>query len=127
MFSLLMNIIDSSIKQKWETNIINEVKRTETKDGKKVEVFDHYLGAVGDADQPGITEIDLNVESYESFVGAPDKWTEAVPHDGILSKYYGGKYNLQGLSRLSTSLDPKSIVATHYGDWPAPEIFIINQ
>ena len=42
-------------------------------------------------------------------------------------KYYGGKYNLQGLSRLSTSLDPKSIVATHYGDWPAPEIFIINQ
>ena len=25
MFSLLMNIIDSSIKQKWETNIINEI------------------------------------------------------------------------------------------------------
>ena len=108
-------------------SIITEVKREETKDGNKVEVFDHYLGAVGDADQLGITEIDLNADSYEGFVDTPDKWTEAVPHDSILSKYYGGKYNLQGLSKLSTSLDPKSIVATHYGDWPAPEIFVINQ
>ncbi len=84
-------------------------------------------GAVGDKDQPGITEIDLNAASYEAFVGAQGKWTEAVPNDDVLGLYYGGKYNLMGVSRLDTSLDSKSIVNTHYGDWPAPEIFVINE
>ena len=84
-------------------------------------------GAVGDKDQPGITEIDLNAASYDAFVGGPDTWTEAVPSDDVLGLYYGGKYNLMGVSRLTASPDPKSIVNTHYGDWPAPEIFIINE
>jgi len=122
--------------------IINEVKRTETKDGKQVEVFDHYLGAVGDAKVAieGITEIDQDAGSYESFVGTPDTWTKAEPHDDALKTYYNvkneNKYNLKGISRLDGSAEiqtdgttetPDPIVYTHYGDWPAPEIFIINQ
>lgn len=120
------NLTDVTLSGGQYFGIINEVKRTETKDGKEVKVFDHYLGAVGDADNNKITEIDQNAGSYESFVGAPDTWTKAEPHDNILSQYYGGKYNLKGISRLDTSLDQESIVATHYGDWPAPEIFVIN-
>ena len=123
-------------------SIITEVKRGETKDGKKVEVFDHYLGAVGDAKiaVEGITEIDKDVESYELFVGAPTAWTKAEPHDDALKIYYNvkneNKYNLKGISRLDGSSEiqtdgttetPDPIVYTHYGDWPAPEIFIINQ
>lgn len=114
--------------------IINEVKRTET--GADTTVFDHYLGAVGDAKEAvgGITEIDLSAQSYDTFVGAPDTWTKAEAHDTTLKTYYQKKYNLKGISRLDTSgtsADGETdgtepIVYTHYGDWPAPEIFVIN-
>lgn len=117
--------------------IINEVKRTEGQGGTATTVFDHYLGAVGDADAAvgGITEIDLNAESYDTFVGAPDDWTKAEPNDEALKTYYQETYNLKGISRLAGTsgtptggtTDPKEpIVYTHYGDWPAPEIFVIN-
>ena len=117
--------------------IINEVKRTEGQGGTATTVFDHYLGAVGDAADAvdGITEIDLNAESYDTFVDASDDWTKAEPNDDALKTYYQGKYNLKGISRLAVpagtstggTTDPKEpIVYTHYGDWPAPEIFIIN-
>ena len=120
-------------------SIINEVKRTEAKTGTPgTTVFDHYLGAVGDADAAvgGITEIDLNADTYGIFVGAPDDWTKAEPNDDALKTYYQGKYNLKGISRLTGTsgtptggtTDPKEpIVYTHYGDWPAPEIFVINK
>ena len=118
--------------------IINEVKRTEGQGGTATTVFDHYLGAVGDADAAvgGITEIDLNAESYDTFVGAPDDWTKAEPNDEALKTYYQETYNLKGISRLAGTsgtptggtTDPKEpIVYTHYGDWPAPEIFVINK
>ena len=117
--------------------IINEVKRTEGQGGTATTVFDHYLGAVGDADAAvgGITEIDLNAESYDTFVGAPDDWTKAEPNDEALKTYYQETYNLKGISRLAGTsgtptgwtTEPKEpIVYTHYGDWPAPEIFVIN-
>ena len=126
-------------------SVINEVKRTEKRGNESVEVFDHYLGPVGDAEKDGVTELDLNAQSYEEFVGAPDTWTKAEPHDAVLKDYYRGYdesskkyypvYNLKGISRLSgaagTQLDDDTdedepIVYTHYGDWPAPEIFVIN-
>ena len=117
--------------------IINEVKRTEGQGGTATTVFDHYLGAVGDAADAvdGITEIDLNADTYGIFVGAPDDWTKAEPNDDALKTYYQQTYNLRGISRLAGTsgtptggtTDPKEpIVYTHYGDWPAPEIFVIN-
>ncbi|MBO5570609.1 MAG: prepilin-type N-terminal cleavage/methylation domain-containing protein [Oscillospiraceae bacterium] len=112
-------------------SIINEVNRIDT--DKKM--FDHYLGAVGDADNDNITEIDLNAQSYESFVGEPGAWTKAEPNDEALGTYYQNKYNLKGISRLAGTTETQTggttdatepIVYTHYGDWPAPEIFVIN-
>jgi hypothetical protein len=51
-----------------------------------------------------------------------------------LKLYYGGKYNLQTVAQLDTDKTlgvveatiPADFVATHYGDWPAPEIFVVN-
>ena len=134
-FAGAMSVVPSECKY---YGIINEVKRTEKKDEtSRRTVFDHYLGAVGDAATAvvGITEIDLNTESYEKFVGEPDTWTKAEPNDMALKAYYQEKYNLKGISRLALSSGTQPggttnvtepIVSTHYGDWPAPEIFVIN-
>ena len=63
------------------------------------------------------------------------KSTSMQPNDDALKTYYQETYNLKGISRLAGTsgtptggtTDPKEpIVYTHYGDWPAPEIFIIN-
>ena len=116
--------------------IINEVKKT--KESK--ETFDHYLGAVGDEEHTGITEIDEDVSSYDDFVGGDTSWSSAKAYDSSLIKYYTGKYNLQSIERLSDTEKPSLpagyadddkewddlFIDTHYGDWPAPEIFVFN-
>lgn len=100
----------------------------------------------------GITPLDATAESYNAFVGSPSDntddpdnpvpgWTNAMPYDGKLREYYSvkndddvleSKYNLKNVVRLGATLKEedtditKYYVATHYGDWPAPEIFVIN-
>ena len=104
------------------------------------------------ADTVVISALDASAESYNSFVGAPEEpasgdtpakilWKAASPYDLTLANYYkvGGasRYNLQTVSKLGAtgvvektgSTDTTTIedfVATHHGDWPAPEIFVIN-
>ena len=76
---------------------------------------------------------------YEGFVQARETWNDAVPYDNVVNKYYNGRYNLKTVTQLETTdktrNTPKKkgvtdkdtlFVDTHYGDWPAPEIFIIN-
>ena len=76
------------------------------------------------------TEIDRNAYTYETFVGAPTGWKNAKPYDEALEKYYKvdgeSKYNLQTVKQLGADVSEEDLVATHYGDWPAPEIFVIN-
>lgn len=74
--------------------------------------------------------------------GDPSKWRDAVPYDSFVSTHYKNasetKYSLEGVTQLSAA-HPESaeygqhdaigtdyFVNTHYGDWPAPELFIIN-
>lgn len=104
-----------------------------------------YLLAVGDGTSASeITPLDQDVKSYDEFVEGPDEWGEAEPYDGDLADYYPpaasssapAAYPLRDLLRLSgkTSLSdssdadaaPVCFAETHYGDWPAPEIFVIN-
>ena len=98
-----------------------------------------YLTALGgDATNNNITALDEDVTAYDSFVGAPSGWTSASAYDTTLTQYYQGKYNLKSVARLGASLTtevkddsgnvttPADFVATHYGDWPAPEIFVLN-
>lgn len=80
-------------------------------------------------------------KTYETFVSEPDDWNDSKPYDSVLESYYksGGKtlYNLMTVTQLerggnkaritsSVTNHYKYFVNTHYGDWPAPEIFIIN-
>ena len=118
--------------------IINE--RENKKDGKTIGF--KCLGAVGGAPATGesvggvpysgITAFDgpsgsnSATDNYNSFttnttVGA------AVPYDPTLGKLYQNKYNLKTVAQLgSTALPEGTFVKIHYGDWPAPEIFVIN-
>ncbi|MBQ9038394.1 MAG: type II secretion system protein [Bacteroidales bacterium] len=79
----------------------------------------------------GFTKIDEDAASYDAFVGAPTNWKDASAYDTKLIEYYGGKYNLQTVSQLDSGntlgILEVDFVSTHYGDWPAPEIFVINK
>ncbi len=106
-----------------------------------------YLPPVGDtATVTGITALDASADSYNTFCGAPADWKNAEPStaSGLIDLYYAtvdknkvAKYNLKTVSQLGAegiqedattgeSAAPADFVATHYGDWPAPEILVIN-
>ena len=89
--------------------------------------------------QPGcdnVKAIDEDAATYDTFVGAPgapDQWKTARAYNKALRSYYSGKYNLKTVEQLVGSAAFNSIegsgkffVKAHYGDWPAPEIFVIN-
>lgn len=87
-----------------------------------------YLGAVGKGPDSGITALDETAVDYDAF--SPPEWQVAAPYNATLGTYYDDKYPLKTVEQLSTSLSDDDTteyyVATHYGDWPAPEIFVIN-
>ena len=110
-------------------SIINEVKMNDAD-----HTFDHYLGTVGDkTDNSSIKAIDENTAKYDDFVKGKGVWENANPYDGTLTTYYNGKYNLKTVEQLSGAGTPTDYVAwtdlfinSHFGDWPAPEVFIVN-
>lgn len=101
------------------------------------------------AGSENVKALDEDAAAYESFVGADTTWNAAVPYDKTsgsktgLDTYYKNKYNLMTVTQLeavrtegtkakisdSDDISNKGslFVNTHHGDWPAPEIFIINQ
>lgn len=94
----------------------------------------------GGADKTVIHALDESADVYDSFVGEPSAWAEAEPYDNQLEEYYSvngqPKYNLKTVGSLSGdssgdgnfgSDTTTEFVNTHYGDWPAPEIFVINE
>ena len=111
-----------------------------------------YLTAIpkvgeGDGTKEGIDALDKDVESYRAFTEAS---SDAVPYNGVtLKKYYGQgsaedyvAFNLKTVAKLDEDnkvkvqeeerdddgnvTTPGDFVARHYGDWPAPEIFVVN-
>ena len=107
-----------------------------------------YLPALGDKPtDTNVKQIDESADTYNIFCGAAkdnngnDLWKPASPYDAKLIEYYGGRFNLQTVAQLDTGskvgvkevattvgnvTTPADFVATHYGDWPAPEIFVVN-
>lgn len=120
--------------------IMNEI--TPKTQGELIE----YLGAVDNTNEnlTGIEAFDKNVESYEKFVGGRGTWAPANAYDKDTRKYYKLKYNLRTVDQLPATADKqpqptsggqeitingdgiRQFTDTHYGDWPAPEVFIIN-
>ena len=90
----------------------------------------------------GLDPIDETAQSYNDFCGAAkdsqekDLWNPASPYTAKLTQYYNGRYNLRTVEQLGASVTKNSgaegdttiddFVVTHYGDWPAPEIFVVN-
>ena len=116
--------------------IINERQNVDENDKTKVVPGYHYLTALGEnKTSAGITAFDDTAATYETFCGAQTSWKSATPYDGALKTYYLEKYNLQTIGQLlggddklkeSESDETVYFVATHYGDWPAPEEFVFN-
>ncbi|MBE6039759.1 MAG: hypothetical protein E7219_02220 [Clostridiales bacterium] len=107
----------------------------------EVEGNDGYTYKGTGASKASVTAIDDDADSYESVVSGRSKWNRAFPYDPVLRSYYhnGDKYlyNFKTVTQLeqsakshkeSTKLNKKSslFVNSHYGDWPAPERFVIN-
>lgn len=116
--------------------------------------FDYLSPVVATATNPkgevaGITKLDDSAEIYNNFsmsTSASDAlkgWQNATSYDTTLGTYYYAtedskkiyKYNLETVAQLGqtgvVAIDSADsladFVATHYGDWPAPEIFVMNQ
>ncbi len=114
--------------------IINEVRIFEN--GKLKEI--QYKGS----HSTSVTGLDTDASVYNAFVSCVGNETilwpnekPAVPYDTTLTKYYNNKYLLRTVPQLSAQVVGGTVkneipaeyyVNTHYGDWPAPEIFIIN-
>lgn len=99
------------------------------------------VGKVGEgADASGIIAFDQSTTTYRSFVSvdteSSKQRTPANPYDDTLVAYYQGGFNLKTVKQLGyenlnyegsyDALETKDFVDAHYGDWPAPEILIVN-
>ena len=110
------------------------------------------MRAVGSSDAvlDGIKAFDMDTPTYQQFVSSGEDRTPASPYDDTLVAYYQGNYNLKTVEQLgyrfpesdaltfddfgesdesdgeTASTENVYYVSTHYGDWPAPEIMIIN-
>lgn len=79
-----------------------------------------------------VSAMDATADAYNTFVGAPSGWDVAIPYDAQLAVYYRdnaskeGRFNLWTVSDLGVIIEDDEFVTAHYGDWPAPEIFVIN-
>lgn len=105
-------------KESYYYGIINEVK-TEDAAGNTVIRYKEPGNAA-------VRELDESAATYEAFCG--NNWNTANPYDTTLNRYYNGKYNLQTVNQLDTSLGAAGFaVNEHYGDWPAPEAFVVNK
>lgn len=83
----------------------------------------------------GASAFDTSTASYRAFVSTGSETnprSNASPYDDTLVAYYQGKYNLRTVNQLGDGADNKyptdenDFVNTHYGDWPAPEILVVN-
>ena len=83
-----------------------------------------YLGPTSGTGASGITALDADANAYNLFSGSG--WSSAESYDAMLRTYYQNKYNLKTVVQLGASVSNSDFVATHYGDWPAPEEFVFN-
>lgn len=133
--------------------IINEVEDENADSGASILT---YMTALGNKKtNTNIKPLDETAETYNTFVGTPSSWKKASPYDSALPVYYRteekeatnedtgedseegstltvfSKYPLRTAIQLFPTIDLGTdaidfVLGTHYGDWPAPEIFVIN-
>ena len=115
--------------------VINEVPSTKAnaKEGDKEPMLPVSGYELNASNITNIQPIDLNADSYNKFVGAWDDWNPARAYDSSLVQYYSGSYTLRTVDELNSAVPTgyenwnQLFVKTHYGDWPSPEVFFINE
>ena len=96
-------------------------------DAQYFSIINIGLAAVGNnTSYTDVTAFDSDTASYRAFVSSGSAAKDADPYDATLVGYYQGKFNLKTVAQLGASVSSTDFVAVHYGDWPAPEIFFIN-
>lgn len=82
-------------------------------------------------DENGNDKIITAFKAYNDFLGSGFKPDEADPYDEYLTNHYQrtgetGKtdYPLKTIKQLHSSAP--DFLTVHYGDWPAPEILVVN-
>lgn len=77
-----------------------------------------------------VAAMDESIEKFREFKGYTKN---SAPYDEYLEEHYPGsdnkvKFPFKTVTQLNTQIPnaDKLFVNSHYGDWPSPEIFIIN-
>ena len=134
----------------WYFEIINE-QEEKNASGNLTGGYAYLYPIPGSESKTGLTALDATAKDYNDFCGGPGDWRIATPYNTKLKDYYGegtgdarvAKYNLKTIAQLDAAetkavgvieedtttngvTTPADFVATHYGDWPAPEIFVVN-
>ena len=92
-----------------------------------------YLQAVGteenEEEGDSIAPADADTASFSEFFRGPEEWAAAFPYDTTLIRLYRGRYCLKSVTQLEGGPDPGQnyFVSVHYGDWPSPEIMLVNE
>ena len=113
---------------------INEVPSTKpnAKEGDTEPMLPVSGYELNAANMAKIKPFDLNADSYNDFVGPWNSWNPARAYDAALVQYYSGSYTLRSVDELNPTVPSgyedwnQLFVKTHYGDWPSPEVFFIN-
>lgn len=125
----------ASLKRDLYYSIVNEDDSNGSKGGYKDPVsWNHNENQIG--------ALDEDADTYDAFVKGEGSWNIAKPYDSTLRDYYKNgdysRYNLKTVTQLIKDGNKERIsnkaggdrgayfVNVHYGDWPAPELFIIN-
>ncbi len=108
----------------WYFEIINE--RPDEADGGYT-----YMTPLSGGTMEGIKALDADAATYNSFVGNAnnimDERAKAAPYDKSLQDYYTRKYQLKTVAQLGdTTVAASDFVTVHYGDWPAPELWVVK-
>ena len=90
------------------------------------------MNSVGSGEFSGtgtLSDLDDTVSTFDGFVQVKASGANpapAEPYDSYLTDIFGGKYDLKTVAQLGYALAANDFVATHYGDWPSPEIWVVN-
>ena len=119
--------LGDTVSNCWYFEIINEVQDAN-------QGYTCLPATGGGASRPGIKPFDETAKTYNDFCGSPNTpntWNAANPYDTTLNRYYSGSFNLRTVDQIGQTTKAKStssdFVSAHYGDWPAPEAFVVNK
>jgi len=90
------------------------------------EIINYGMDVVGSSSSGDTTlvPLDKDEETYDDFCKLAG---EAVPYDSYLKDIYQGKYTFSTVAELAGTGMTDYYVNSHYGDWPSPETFVLNE